>query len=84
MTPRQAGDSNRHPQGASKLAEPEVMSTTTKLAYTPEEVAGLLGVHPNTVYAMLKSGELPGVRAGRRWLVSRKRLDFWLDGEAPT
>lgn len=59
---------------------PEVMSSTDRQVYTPEEVAKLLGLHPNSVYTMLKSGELPGVRAGRKWLISKRRLDAWLDG----
>jgi excisionase family DNA binding protein len=56
------------------------MSSTDRQVYTPEEVAKLLGLHPNSVYTMLKSGELPGVRAGRKWLISKRRLDAWLDG----
>ena len=58
----------------------EVMSTFDKLAYSPEEVARLLGLHPNSVYSMLKSGELPGIKAGRRWLISKQRFGVWLDG----
>jgi len=68
-------------QPASILAEPEVMSSTDRRAYTPEEVARLLGIHLNSVYAMLRSGSLPAVRAGRRWLISKKRFEVWLDGE---
>ncbi len=56
------------------------MSSTDRQAYTPEEVAKLLGLHANSVYTMLKSGELPGVRAGRKWLISKRRLYAWLDG----
>lgn len=67
-------------QGSSTSATVEVMSDTAKLAYSPEEVAQLLGLHPNTVYAMLKSGELPGIKAGRKWLISVKGLELWLAG----
>ena len=66
---------------ASFAAEPEVMSSITKQAYTPEEVARLLGLHPNSVYQMLKTGGLPGVKAGRKWLISKRRFRIWLDGE---
>ena len=55
--------------------------THHKQAYTPEEVARILGLHPNSVYQMLKNGELPGVKAGRKWLVSKRRFHGWLDGE---
>ena len=60
--------------------ESEVMSPITKQAYTPEEVAKLLGLHPNSVYSMLKCGELPGLKAGRKWLISKRRFETWLDG----
>ena len=73
--------SHKVPRTGSLTTEPEVMSPTDKLAYTPEEVAKLLGLHPNSVYQMLKSGELPGVKAGRKWLVSKRRFHGWLDGE---
>ncbi len=60
------------------------MSSTDQLTYTPEEVARLLGLHPNSIYTMLKSGALPAVRAGRRWLISKRRMEAWLDGETTT
>ncbi len=37
------------------------------LYYKAEEVAGLYGVHPNTVYAMCERGEIPGRKVGGRW-----------------
>lgn len=59
---------------------PEVMSSTDRLVYSPEEVARLLGLHANSVYSLLKSGTLPAVRAGRRWLIPKRRLEAWLEG----
>ena len=66
--------------GASIAANLEVMSTVDRQVYTPEEVAKMLGLHSNSVYAMLKNGTLPGMKAGGRWLISKKRFDAWLDG----
>ena len=60
----------------------EVMSTFDKIVYSPEEVAHLLGLHQNSIYSMLKSGALPGIKAGRRWLISKQRLEVWLSGES--
>lgn len=62
-------------------AESEVMSSIERKTLYPEEVARLLGIHPNSVYSMLKDGSLPGLKAGRRWLISKRRFDAWLDGE---
>jgi excisionase family DNA binding protein len=37
--------------------------------YTPEEVAGELRVTRRTVYEWLRTGRLPGLRAGRWWRI---------------
>ncbi len=73
-----------HRYGGSLTGKVEVTSFTNRLALTPEEVARLLGLHPNSVYAMLKNGTLPAVKAGRKWLISKRRFDTWLDGEDET
>ena len=72
---------NVAPQNASPTTEAEVMSSADRLVLTPEEVARMLGLHANSVYAMLKRGELPSVRAGRKWLIPKRRLQIWLGGE---
>ena len=82
MSEERACEAGPAPNGPSLAGELEVMSSITKQAYTPEEVAKLLGLHPNSVYQMLKNGELPSVKAGRKWLISKRRLQVWLDGEA--
>jgi excisionase family DNA binding protein len=75
------GTEGRPALNASLTTETEVMSSADRMVLTPEEVARMLGLHPNSVYSMLKSGELPSVRAGRKWLIPRRRLDAWLGGE---
>ena len=52
------------------------------------EIANHLSVGRLAVYAMLEQGLLPGIRLGRRWIVTRARLrslgeDLWhADGRA--
>jgi len=48
--------------------------------YTPSEVAGLLRVTRTTVYKMLRGGEIPSVRVGGQYRVSRRELDAYLKG----
>lgn len=56
-------------------------STKERMALTVPEVAEQLGLHQNTVYRLLQSGELPGRRLGRRsWRVSAAGLEKWLRG----
>jgi excisionase family DNA binding protein len=45
----------------------------------PDEVALITGLGRNRVYDLLRSGELPSIRAGRRFLVPDSVLTAWLD-----
>jgi excisionase family DNA binding protein len=38
----------------------------------------LLGRSVDTTYVYLADGTIPAKRVGRRWIVSRARLDTWL------
>jgi excisionase family DNA binding protein len=44
---------------------------------TVEEIASLLDVGRLAVYAMLEQGLLPGIRIGRRWIVTRAAFEAW-------
>ena len=41
------------------------------------EIAERLAVGKMAVYAMLEKGILPGIRIGRRWLVTRQAYEQW-------
>lgn len=47
--------------------EPEIM--------TPEEVADYLRLNRETVYRTLRRGQLPGIKVGSQWRVSRSALN---------
>jgi excisionase family DNA binding protein len=44
---------------------------------TVEEIARRLSIGRLAVYAMLEQGLLPGVRLGRRWIVTRAAFEAW-------
>lgn len=48
---------------------------------TVAEVAERLQVHPQTVYALIASGELPARRIGHQIRISPERLAEWLNQE---
>lgn len=62
------------------------MSTTeapnTRIAYSPEEVAAMLGVSVAKITADLRSGKLEGIRIGRLWRIRTAALDAYLGGAA--
>lgn len=45
---------------------------------TMGEVLGYLRVTPGTIYRLIKTGDLPAVRIGRRWRFRQSDLDAWL------
>jgi excisionase family DNA binding protein len=48
-----------------------------KVRMSAEEVAGRLHIGRRAVYAMLEQGILPGIRLGRRWLITRYAYEQW-------
>lgn len=41
------------------------------------EIAQRLGIGRLAVYAMLEQGIIPGIRLGRRWIVTHAAYDEW-------
>ena len=44
---------------------------------TVEEIARRLDIGRLAVYTMLEQGLLPGIRLGRRWIVTRAAFENW-------
>ncbi len=51
------------------------------LTYSVDEVAALLGIARNNAYERVRSGDIPSIRIGRRYLIPRERFHAWLNGE---
>lgn len=51
------------------------MMTVTRLRIA--DIAKRLAVGGMAVYEMLEKGILPGIRLGRRWIVTRQAFDQW-------
>ncbi len=49
-----------------------------KATYSPQEVAGLLGICERSVYEALKHKRIPHIRFGRRYVIPRQAFDSWL------
>lgn len=45
---------------------------------TVEEMAVYLRLHPLTVRAMARRGDLPVFKVGRQWRAKRDQLDVWI------
>ncbi len=55
--------------------------TDNRLTLTVEEAAEILGISRAFAYALVRKGELPSLRLGRRLVVSRRALEQLLEGE---
>lgn len=44
---------------------------------TVTEIAKRLDIGRLSVYQLLESGQLPGLRLGRRWIVTRQAFELW-------
>jgi excisionase family DNA binding protein len=51
------------------------MVLSTKNVFTVEEVAELLGVHPETIRRAIKRKELKAAKIGKAWCISKLDLE---------
>ena len=52
-------------------------ATTSSARMSVEEIARRLALGERAVYSMLEQGILPGIRLGRRWIVTRYAYEQW-------
>jgi len=53
------------------------LTTVRAARITVPEIAKRLGIGRQAVYAMLEQGKMPGIRLGRRWIVTRTAYEQW-------
>jgi excisionase family DNA binding protein len=63
------------PNPITNIDSPNEESTCGRM--TVEQIARRLGIGRLAVYAMLDQGILPGIRLGRRWIVTRHAYEHW-------
>ena len=49
----------------------------------PKDLAVLLGVSLRLVYRQIRTGTIPSVKCGDRYLILKVMLEKWLSGEGP-
>ena len=65
--------------GPERSDEPEYAIDDDRAVYTVAEVARLLSLSRGGTYELVRSGEIPAVRLGRRWVIPKERFHAWLD-----
>ncbi|MFI7604804.1 helix-turn-helix domain-containing protein [Micromonospora sp. NPDC049366] len=74
FAPRQAGPR------AGEVAPDDCPPQPVRAVYTVKEVAAMLSLSVSSAYALVRAGQIPAERLGRRWVVPRSRFHAWLDG----
>jgi excisionase family DNA binding protein len=59
----------------------EGIQTVPEQWLNTQGLARYLHIHEKQVYALLKSGHLPGTKATGKWLFSKRIVDAWLEGQ---
>jgi excisionase family DNA binding protein len=65
-------------EGNMKKKETTNKNFSRSQIMTPKEAAGYLGLHPITIYRLVKKGELPGFKVGGQWRFKKDLLDEWI------
>jgi excisionase family DNA binding protein len=63
-----------------KLGERWIIMVGERMAFSPQEAAMTLGLCLNSVYKMLKRGQLRGVKVDRKILIPKSELARLLSG----
>lgn len=53
---------------------------TTKLAFSVEEAADIIGISRRTIYELIRTGDLGSVKIGSRRLIRQSDITRFLDG----
>jgi excisionase family DNA binding protein len=62
----------------SKSGRPgEALATSLGSRMSVEEIARRLDIGRLAVYSMLEQGLIPGIRLGRRWIITRHAYEQW-------
>lgn len=65
--------------GVASAAGVAARLRASRAVYTVREVAELLSLSLGSTYALIRSGDIPALKLGGRWVVPKKRFHEWLD-----
>ena len=49
---------------------------------TPNEIAGILRIHPFTVTRLAREGKLPGFKVGGIWRFRKDQFEQWINAQS--
>lgn len=58
---------------------PGTPAPVARAVYTVKETAHMLSLSLGGTYALIRSGDIPAIKLGGRWVIPRGRFHEWLD-----
>jgi excisionase family DNA binding protein len=68
---------SHNPMSATARASADGSADSLGARISAPEIARRLNVGRQAVYSMLEQGIIPGVRLGRRWIITRQAYENW-------
>ena len=72
-----------HPRSAADAPDPaspgDLAPFGVGAVYTVKEVSQYLRISLGGTYALVRSGEIPAIKLGGRWVIPQRRFAAWLD-----
>jgi excisionase family DNA binding protein len=78
LAPRTARQPTQRPAQSNATPAP-VIPITACAVYTVTEVAELLSLSRGSAYSLVRTGEIPALKLGGRWVIPKRRFHTWLD-----
>ncbi len=67
---------------SKEVSMQEKPPATPQLAYSPKQVAQMIGRSRSFVMELLWTGEIKGLKRGTVWFISKEAVETWLAGGA--
>jgi excisionase family DNA binding protein len=61
------------------FASAATATASQRAVYSVKEVAEMLALNLGGTYTLIRSGEIPALKLGGRWIVPKARFHAWLD-----
>jgi excisionase family DNA binding protein len=76
FSPRRDPPAGRENTDQAASTEPAALG---RMVYTVKETAQQLSLSLGTTYQLIRSGQIPAMKLGGRWVVPKRRLHEWVN-----
>ena len=70
------------PENSNEKEQPSIRKRERTQIMTLKEVAKYLGLHPISIYRLIKTTDIPAMKIGGQWRFKKDILDNWLTNQS--